>query len=155
MTIKDLIDFWKNLSLAHKDINQANVGSYYDAATNTDDRYPLAFIEMPFTINYSQPYSKRLDQVQFSFSIFLSSKPDSIVDDYEAISFAKSIGDAIITMAGLIQKDFIITSVNAISVREYTDDLVAGLRYDLVLSIIRDICEEDINDYFNLDQIII
>lgn len=151
MTLKDLIVFWKNLSLEEKDVLQCNVGSNYDVAVNTDDKYPLVFIELPFTINYNADWSKRIDTVTFSLSVFLSTKQDNIVDDYEAISFAKTIGDAIITKAKLTAQEFIIQSVNAVSVREYSDDYVAGLRYDMTILLQRDICDSEIDEYFNAE----
>ena len=149
MTLEDLKDFWKDISLKHKDVKQFSVGSNYDVATNNSDKYPLLFWELPYNINYNADWSKGLDTVQISFSVFLSTKLDDIADSHEAISIAKSIGDAIVTKAKLTATEFKIQSVNALSVREYSDDYVAGMRYDLTLLLQRDICDNNINDYFN------
>ncbi len=147
MTLENLKDYWQTISLKHKDVQQCNVGSYYDAATNTSDKYPLSFIEMPFSINMN--LQKPIDTIQFSFSIFLATKQDDIKDDVEAISIAKAIGDAIILYAANDKNnnDFTLDSVNGVSVREYSDDYVAGIRYDLTLTVKRDIC--DLSEYFN------
>lgn len=150
MTLELLKNFWKDIALKHKDVKQFEVGSWYDAATNTDDKYPLIFWEMPYSINYNAEWTKGIDTVNCSMSVFLYTKQDDIDDSHSAISLAKSIGDAIITKARITATDFRIASVNAVSVREFTDDYVAGLRYDLVLLLERDICEADINDYFNV-----
>ena len=149
MTLEDLKDFWKDISLLHKDVLQFSVGSYYDVATNTSDKYPLVFWEMPYTVNYNPDFSKRLDTVTCSLSVFLYTKQDDIKDSHEAISFSKSIGDAIITKAKLDATEFSIQSVNAVSVREYSDDYVAGMRYDITILLQRDICDAEIDDYFN------
>lgn len=149
MTLQELTDYWQTLCLSHKDVKQFLIGSWYDAANNTDDKYPLCFYELPYTINYNPVWQKPIDTLQFSLSVFLSSKIDSIKDDNEAISYSKSIGDAIITKAQNEATGFKIQSVNAVSVREYTDDNVAGLRYDITILLPRDICDNDLNEYFN------
>jgi len=148
MTLELLKDFWKDIALKHKDVKQFNVGNNYDAANNTDDKYPLVFWEMPYSINYNADWSKTLDTVMCSMSVFLYTKQDDIADSHQAISYAKSIGDAIITKVKLDATEFKVASVNAVSVREYSDDYVAGIRYDLQLLVKRDICDNDINDYF-------
>lgn len=149
MTLEQLKDYWKTIALKHKDVKSFNVGSWYDSANNTDDKYPLVFWEVPYTINYNQDWNKRIDTVTCSMSVFLYTKQDDIDDSHQAISISKSIGDAIITKAKLESTDFIIQSINAVTVREFSDDYVAGTRYDLVLSIKRDICDSEINNYFN------
>jgi len=148
MTLLQLTTYWQTICLKHKDVLEFQVGSWYDAAANTGNKYPLCFWELPYSIQYPD-ITKPKDTVQISFSVFLSSKPDSIADDNQAISMAKSIGDAIIMKARLDTNEMIINAVNAVSVREYTDDNVAGIRYDLTLTILNDICEKDLNDYFN------
>ncbi len=147
MTIKDLILFFQDISLKHKDVKEFQIGSWYDSAANTSIQYPLVFLEMPFTIDYDLNFQK--DTIQFSLSVFLKTNTDSIKDDYEAISFCKSIGDAIISRVRLEATQFKVLGFNAISVREYSDDNVAGLRYDLRILSTRDICDNDIYDYFN------
>lgn len=149
MTLEALKDFWKDIALKHKDVKEFLVGSWYNAAEATDTKYPLVFWEMPYTINYNQDFSKRLDTVTCSMSVFLYTKQDDNDDSHSAISIAKSIGDAIVTKAKLNATDFSIQSVNAVTVREYSDDYVAGVRYDIVVLLKRDICDSEINTYFN------
>lgn len=149
MTLEALKEFWKTISLKERDVKQFNVGSNYDAANNTDDKYPLVFWEMPYTITYSADWSKAVDTVTCSLSVFLYTKQDDIADSHQAISFAKTIGDAIITKGKLTAgQDFALQSVNAVSVREYSDDYVAGMRYDMTILLPRDICDNEIDDYF-------
>lgn len=149
MTLESLKDFWKSISLKHVDVLQFNVGSNYDVAENRDDKYPLVFYELPYVVNYNQDIGKVVDTVQFSLCVYLSTKLDDISDSHEAISFAKSIGDAIITRARMTATEFKISAVNAISVREYSDDYCAGMRYDITVLLPRDICDAEIMNYFN------
>ena len=152
MTLELLKEFWKDIALKHKDVKQFQVGSWYDTATQQkqpSDLYPLVFWEMPYSINYNANWSKTADNVTCSMSVFLYTKMDDIDDTHQAISYAKSIGDAIITKAKLEATDFTIESVNAVSVREFSDDYVAGLRYDIVIFLKRDICDSEISEYFN------
>jgi len=151
MTLEELKDYWQTISLLHKDVLDFQVGSWYDAGVNHKQPYPLVWWEMPYSISYNADFPKRKDIVVCSMSVFLSTKIDDIIDAHQAISFAKSIGDAIITKARLDATEFIIQNVNAVTVREHSDDYVAGVRYDITITLQRDICEADINDYFNTD----
>jgi hypothetical protein len=148
MTLENLKEYWKTVCLKHKQVREFQVGSDYDAAVNISNKYPLCFWEMPYSIQSN--LSKPIDVVTTSFNVFIDTKLDDIKDSHEAISLAKELGDQIIQYVLLdTSKDFSLDSVNSISVREYSDDYVAGMRYDLVMTIKRDICIEDVNDYFN------
>jgi hypothetical protein len=149
MTLLELHDYWKCVSLQHKLVKQFNTGSNYDAANNTDDRYPLVFFELPYIITYNSVWQKRVDTVTFSLNVLEYTKQDSIKDDNEGISYAKEIGDEIISYVQLHTTEFKVQSVNAVSVREYTDDSVAGIRYDITVLIERDACEVGLDDKFN------
>lgn len=150
MTLEQLKDYWKEIALKHKDVRQFMVGNNYDAANNTDDKYPLVFWEMPYSIDYPD-LDKQLDKVTCAMSVFLYTKQDDILDAHSAISLAKEIGDAIITRVEELNdgKDFVIDSVNAVSVREYSDDSVSGLRWDITMSVKRETCEKDVWQAFN------
>jgi hypothetical protein len=105
---------------------------------------------LPYSIDYPD-LSKPTNVIQVSFSVFLTTKQDDIKDDNSAISLAKEIGDAIIQYVILNATDFIITAANAVSVREYSDDSVAGVRWDLTMTIkqsMTPVCV-DFNDIFN------
>jgi hypothetical protein len=147
-TLETLKDYWQSLSLSHKDVQQFKVGNYYDTANSGNDKYPLVFWEMPYSITMN--LDKPIDKVQVSFNVFLSIKQDDVQDAHQAISLAKAIGDAILLRgSGDDASGFTLDSANSISVREYTDDYVAGMRYDLTLTVIRDMCEENLDQYFN------
>ena len=148
MTLEGLKDYFKTISLKHKDVNDFKMGSWYDAATSTA-KYPMVWWEVPYFINYNADFPKGIDTVTISFSVFHTTKRDDISDSHQVISICKTIGDAIITKARIEGTGFKIQSVNSVSVREYSDDDVSGMRYDLTLLLQRDICEAEIGDYFN------
>lgn len=144
MDLEQLLNYFKEVSLSHKDVNTFQYGNNYDiAANNVLDHYPVAFYELPYSITYD--LKKKKDTLQFSYNIFLTSKPDSIVDDHQAMSMAKNIGDAILFKISEEAQEFIIESANAVSVRQFSDDDVSGIRYDLVLVVNNTVC-----DYKNL-----
>ena len=148
MSLEDLKNYWQALCLSHKDVKTFNVGNQYTPANNTDDKYPLCFWELPYTI--TPVGDKQIDTVTCALSVFLSTKQDDFKDWHEAISFAKTIGDVIMLRSGEeTNKQFKLDNWNSISLTEYSDDSVAGMRYDLTFTVIRDYCEEDLDEYFN------
>ena len=124
-------DYFKEVSLKHINVNTFQVGSNYNIAEDNSIEYPVVFLELPYTVNYN--FTGKKDELQFSFDVFIQSSPDSIKADHKAISDAKEIGDAILNY---IYNDpdspIAIQSSNAISLREFSDDNVSGMRYDLV-----------------------
>jgi hypothetical protein len=148
MTLENLKDYFKDLSLKHKDVKEFQVGNDYDTGVYNNTKFPLVFYEMPYSINMN--IQKPVDTIQFAFAVYLNTKLDDISDSHQAISLAKAIGDAILMKAlGDQNSDFKITAVNSISVREYSDDYVSGMRYDLTILLERDICNYDYESYFN------
>ena len=154
-TLETLKDYWQQLALSYEyndvKVLTFKIGNYYDAANSGHDKYPLVFWEMPYSINMN--LNKPLDTVQVSLSVFLSTKQDNEIDAHQVISKAKEIGDAIILRASAENKvtttGFSVDAANSLSVREYSDDYVAGVRYDLTLTVVRDLCDVNLDDYFN------
>jgi hypothetical protein len=150
MTLQELMEFWRDISLKHKDVKGFVVGNNYDMAVS-GNKYPEIFWELPYSIN-TPDWDKPKDVVNVSFCIYLSTKLDDIADSHQAISLAKEIGDAIITKVKQEAGNyFTVDAVNCISVREYSDDYVAGMRYDLTITLIKTmqpLCV-DIDSLFN------
>jgi hypothetical protein len=62
---------------------------------------------------------------------------------------AKEIGDAILSkIKQVAPPDFSIQNVNALSVREYTDDSVSGIRYDITVLLVREPCDSELDENF-------
>lgn len=148
MTINELKNYIESVCLAHVDIKEFVIGSDYNQAENTVIKYPSVFYELPYLLQYNISPHRQIDNVQFAFNVFVESNTDKIDNDHDAISRAKEIGDAIVTY---IQEnaDFKINRVTAVSVREYTDDSVAGMRYEWIISLPRTYCSNNINELFN------
>lgn len=148
MNLIELKDYIKYVCLSHKDIKSFTYGSDFDIAVNKKDVYPQCFLELPFIVdvNLTEPY----DRIQIALNVLVAINADSIDSDWIAISYAKDIGDVIVQYINDNCSDFRIDSTNAISVREHTDDSVAGMRYDLEILFPR-ICVDDYEDYFKFD----
>lgn len=148
MTLLELREYIKSVSLAHISVKSFKTGSQYNADDSPSDTFPMVFYELPYLITYSITPSSRVDNVQFAFNIFVESNWDNIEDDHDAISRAKEIGDAIVTYIQENSTEFKINNVTAVSVREYTDNSVAGMRYEWDILLIRDVCENNLNSVF-------
>ena len=66
-----------------------------------------------------------------------------------AISAAKEIGDDIVTYILSAQRDFVIGGITAVSVREFGDDSVAGMRFEWQIQLPRDACVTGYENNFN------
>lgn len=148
MTLEELKDYFKTLTLSHKDIKEFYIGNDYNQAEQITHKYPMVFYELPYYIDYNLNPNRQVDDLQVAFNVFVESNWDKIEKDHEAISRAKEIGDAIITYINFNATDFIVTRVSALSVREFTDDSVSGMRFELTLQFPRTFCDQT-----NLDLI--
>lgn len=142
MTLEELKDYFKNLCLSHKNIKEFYVGNDYNQAEKITHKYPMVFYELPYYIDYNLNPQRQVDEVQVAFNVFVESNWDKIEEDHEAISRAKEIGDAIITYIGVNATDFIVIRASAVSVREFTDDSVAGMRFELTIQLPRTLCDQ-------------
>lgn len=149
MTLEDLKDKIKSISLAHKKINDFDYGEDYLLATGKGNDYPLAFLEMPYLINYEP--DNRFKTLQFSLLILMPPTNDDIINDHQNISDAEQIADAIITRfkneAASI--GFIIDTVDGTSLREFSDDNVSGFRLGITGKFFRAYCNNNYADEFN------
>ena len=141
MTLTELRNYIESVCLAHKEIEQFVIGSDYNQAEDTAINYPSIFYEMPYYLQYNVNPSKQVDNVQFAFNVFVESNTDKIDNDHDAISRAKEIGDAIVSYIMANADDFRVIAISAISVREYTDDSVAGMRYEWQIALPRQYCD--------------
>jgi ABC-type antimicrobial peptide transport system permease subunit len=149
MKLSELKDYIKSVSLAHKKIQDFYIGSSYNEAEDTNLPYPLVFYELPYYIQYNLNPNKRVDNVQFAYNVLVESNVDKALQDHDAISQAKEIGDDIITYILCDQRDFIVSSITAVSVREFGSDSVAGIRFEWQVQLPREACETDYADNFN------
>lgn len=154
MTIDELKDYFKTICLAHRDIKGFQIGNDYNQAQTISTDYPIVFYELPYSIQYRGTNTNlNLDTVGVAFNVFVESNRDNVEGDHTAISKAKEIGDAIITYIENEQdpQNFLIGSASALSVREFTDDSVAGMRFELTILLPRTFCDvTNFKQLFNL-----
>lgn len=141
MTISELKNYIESVCLAHKEIKQFLIGDSYNLAEDTNILYPSVFYELPYFLNYNVNPSSQVDNIQFAFNIFVESNTDKIENDHDAISRSKEIGDAIVSYIMANADDFRVIGVTAVSVREYTDDSIAGMRYEWTIALPRTYCD--------------
>lgn len=150
MNLIELKDYLKDVSLRHKDVKSFEYGSDFDIAANKKDVYPQIFLELPFLIDFNLESNPAVDDVTIAFNVLVNIAADDIEADFNAISYAKDIGDMIVNYINETCDDFKISSTSSLSLREHSDDSVAGMRYDLVLQLPRP-CVLDYNEIFNLE----
>jgi hypothetical protein len=146
VTVERIVDIFRNVSLAHNDIKEFYYGSSYDVAISLKTQYPIVFLETPFNIAYDN--NRKFKTFTFAISVLLKTKQDSVVENIKAISIGEDINDAIISK---IQNDFkseiLISNVNALSLENFSDDHLGGVRTQLTVTVIRDyttpVCYED------------
>lgn len=149
MTLADLKTYIKSVCEAHKDIQDFYIGSNYNEAEDINLTYPLVFYELPYYLQYNLDPRKRYDNVQFAFNVFVESNNDKVLEDHDAISEAKEIGDDIVTYILEAQRDFVVASITALSVREFGDDSVAGMRFEWQIQLPREACVTGFEENFN------
>ena len=140
MTLSALKTIIRNVCLDHKDIKSFDFGENYDISVTGDYTYPVAFMELPYLVNYAIPNNKR-KTVNFALNILINTPADDKDADHDAISDAEVIGDEIIAT---LQKDYkqelFFDTISAASLREFSDDDVAGMRFEFIITTTRE-CE--------------
>jgi len=147
MTLEDIKNEFESITLKHKQIKTFDFGEKYDAsnASNGNYQYPLAFLEIPYLINYELPINK-FKTLQFALNILIKPEPDKVSDDHQAISDCEVIGEAIITRIMLEVSDFKFDSVSGLSLREFSDDNCSGFRFDFQIRIAKNYCNKESYD---------
>ena len=140
MTLQEIKDTFKQVSLAHVDIKEFNFGETFDIPNGGDNAYPFAFLEIPYLESIDNRRSKTLN---FALNILITTGQDNRVEDHQAISDGNSIGEAIITRIQTENKELFFELITAISLREFSDDDVAGMRFEFVIRTGREFCDAD------------
>ena len=140
MNLQTLKDTFKQVSLAHVDINEFNYGETFDLPNGGNNVYPFSFLEIPYSLNYDQRRSK---SIQFALNILIKTDPDDRKEDHQAISDAEQIGEAIIARVQTENKDLFFETITSLSLREFSDDDLAGMRFEFIIRTGRDYCNAD------------
>ena len=130
VTLSVLTNIFNVVSLKHKNINQFYTGDSFDIAVNPQTKYPIAFLETPFNISYND--NGRTKDYQFAYFILFKVRSDDNYDSNQKISLAEDIGDAILSKIDQDYKTVLrLRSVRCLTVDEFGDDYLAGVRYEM------------------------
>ncbi len=132
MTLHELKTEIEKICLSNKHIRSFSYGEDFQLATGKATKYPLTFLELPYNLDYSFEQDNTKG-VQFALLVLFTSKGkgDNIKSEHELISQAESIGDGITNVLFKTVKEFRVTSVNALSLREFSDDNCSGMRFEI------------------------
>lgn len=151
MTLQEFLDIVRKTSLEHKDVSDDKGFSYgesFDLMLSGRDNYPHVFLELPYSITYED--GDQFKTVDFALNVFLYTNPDSIEDDHIGISKAEQIGDAILAkLQAEYKTSFRLSGITALSLREFTDDDLAGMRFEATARFYRAYCDNNYEDQFN------
>jgi hypothetical protein len=137
MTLEQIKNAFNTVSLQHIDIKEFYVGDSFSVAVSPKTKYPIVFMEIPYNISYAD--NRRLKNYSFALLVLFKTKTDDIDLSHKAISSAEDIGDAIISkIQNDYKSDFIISGINALSVDQFSDDLLAGVRFELTTTVNRE-----------------
>ena len=140
MTLEQIKDIFKTTSLAHVDIKEFNYGETFDLPNGGNNEYPFAFLELPYLQTYDKNKTK---SINFALNILIKTDPDNREQDHQAISDADVICDAIISRIQNENKELFFESITALSLREFSDDDVAGQRFEFLIKTGRSYCNPD------------
>lgn len=153
MTLEQILEIFRNTSMSHVDIQSFDYGEDFLMNKTDEVNYPTTFLEIPYDLNYGQP-NERWKELRFSFLVLIASEPDDVKGDHINISNAEQIGEAILTKIITDHPELAFQSINGFSVREFSDNRTAGIRYDIVVKIQKNYCVgigQSFNYQFNLN----
>lgn len=148
MNLEQLKDTIKSVCQSHKRIVGFDYGEDYLVSVKNNN-YPMSFLEIPYSVVYDSA-DKRFKSFQFALLILMQPNNDNVIEDHENISDAETIGDAIMSKLKDILKSqgTIVDSVNGFSLREFSDDNVSGMRYDVQVRTFREFCDKNYQHHF-------
>lgn len=133
MTLTQLKDTIEQIVEGFEEIKTFQFGEDYLEALANETEYPMVFLEIPYVTTYS--LSNKQKTVQFALLVLMQSE-DSNEDSHDSISQAENLGDLILFE---LQKNmqFKLTDANSLTVREFSDDSVDGVRIEIKGNTIR------------------
>jgi|AntRauTorcE11897_2_1112592.scaffolds.fasta_scaffold23044_3 uncharacterized protein with HEPN domain len=139
LTIEEIKNRIKQVSLSHEDIESFDFGESFDVANFKNATYPMCFLELPYLLTYLD--DRRFKTIQLAIN-FLGRGDFEKDREYtnEVISNMELIGDAVITKLEQEYTDFKFDSVNAVSLRDFSDDSLSGVRYEVIIRTQRAFC---------------
>ena len=147
MTLTELKDILRVTALNHKDVYTFDFGESFEAAVDGNYEYPAIFMELPVLVSYDDRGLQKT--FQFAIDIYDQTEFNAKDKDFNAFSNAEVIGDAYFSkLKADNNTTFRISDINALTFRNQTDDDLAGIRYELVVTTKREFCGNDYVDQF-------
>lgn len=143
MTLDEAKIVIKNIALSHKDIKEFTMGENFEIGIRKTTDYPIVHLELPIVIDYSKMKSK---DFSLALLILTKSKQDDVEQNLIDTSYCEQIADQILQKINAYHKNLAILQGNAITMRNFSDDNLVGVRVEFDVTTGR---ECDINDYFN------
>lgn len=146
MTLNDLIDDIKELCLAHDQVVAFQVGNTFDIATSkSSETYPAVWFELPILTSYDD---RRKKTHAIALNFLTLAKSDDITDQMAKTSDMEVIGDEVSqAIDDHFQNIGISEDISGLTMRNFTDDDLVGIRIEIYLTIGR---ECNYKDNFNI-----
>jgi len=129
MTLSDLIDDIKELALAHDQVVSFHVGESFDVATSkSSERYPAVWFELPILTQYD---NSRRKIHALSMSFLTLAKSDDIADQMYKTSDMEVVADEVMQAINDKFQNIGVQSISSITLRNFSDDDLVGVRVDL------------------------
>lgn len=146
MTINEFKNKIEHICRLHKDVKDFKFGNAYNRSEDNDQLYPLTYLEMPYEYTYAITGNSP-DEINIQLDVLLLTNTDDVKDDHEGISIAKEIADNILEYINNEIDEVNLTLASGLSLREFTDDDVAGWRLDLTFEFTPEVCDYKDNFY--------
>lgn len=148
LSIEEIKNRIKDVSLSHKDITSYDFGETFDVANLKNASYPMCFLELPYFLSYLE--DRRFKTIQLAINIL--DRGDFEADrehTNSVISHMETVGDAIISKLENNYKDFKFDSIDGVSLRDFSDDNLSGIRFEVVIRTQRKYCgDKSYNNVF-------
>jgi hypothetical protein len=129
MTIQEISDKIKAISLSHKFVKSYHVGNTWDmAASKSSDIYPNVWLELPILVNYEINHKKRFN---FSIDVLALAKQDNVEDELNKISDCEMIADNLMYAFRNKIKEMGIATMTGLTVKNINADMAVGVRIDI------------------------
>ena len=136
MNISELIDGIKTTCLSHKQIRQVQVGNVFDIATSkSSDAYPCVWVELPMFTTY---VDRRKKTHSFSLNFLSLAKQDDLDELINKTSDMEIIADEVLHALDDRFTNIGIDSITALTLRNFSDDDLCGVRVELTFTIGRE-----------------
>lgn len=129
MTIQELVNRIKEISLNHIEIKSVHVGNTWDmAASKSSDIYPACWIEFPVLVTYGTGSQKTYG---FSIDILALPKQDDVWDEMNVISQCEAIVDQLTQVFKLKIAGIGVGRMTGLTVKNLNADIACGVRIDI------------------------